>query len=80
MEWLLMKVRASYHQDRIFFIDDFERDALYKEGPAYHNIPLVFHNEQPFDYHIISNIIERLTAKYEVLRTGFLREDGVLFQ
>ena len=36
-----MKIEASYHQERLWFIDRFESGSLYESAPVYHNIPLI---------------------------------------
>ncbi|MCP5046362.1 MAG: hypothetical protein GY940_04265, partial [bacterium] len=36
-----LKIPASYHQERLWFIDRFESGFLYGSSPLYHNIPLV---------------------------------------
>ena len=36
-----MKIEASYHQERLWFIDQFESGNLYESSPIYHNIPLI---------------------------------------
>ena len=37
----MLKIEASYHQERLWFIDQFEAGTLYPSSPVYHNIPLI---------------------------------------
>lgn len=75
-----MKIKASYHQERICFIDNFERKTLYENGPVYHNIPLLIKCDFALDYKITKKAIEQLILDNEILRTEIIEEDGVIYQ
>jgi hypothetical protein len=38
---LLHTAPLTYHQERLWFIDEFERDRVYTGPPSYHNIPVL---------------------------------------
>lgn len=75
-----MKLPVSYHQQRMWFIDHFERDYLYEGGPIYHNIPLSFtiHKEVGVEelYHAFVTLVKR----HDSLRTKIVRDGDQLFQ
>ncbi len=75
-----MKYVASYHQEKVWFIDKFERGTLYDEGPVYHNIPLILFTESILDEACIKKAFNKLFNTYEVLRTRILEENGIIYQ
>ena len=75
-----MKYVASYHQEKVWFIDKFERGTLYEGGPVYHNIPLILYTETILEEACIKNAFNKLCNTYEVLRTRILEENGIIYQ
>ena len=75
-----MKVKASYHQERLWFIDNFERDTLYEKGTVYHNIPLILKCCFELDYQIVERAVQHLIEENEILHTDIINEDGLLYQ
>ncbi|WP_167455902.1 non-ribosomal peptide synthetase [Tenacibaculum singaporense] len=75
-----MKILSSYHQQRLWFIDYFEKGDLYPNGPVYHNIPLIFSVKKQLSYEDIEKVVYQLLSKNEVLRTSFSRSEGTIFQ
>ena len=44
-----MKALLSSHQERLWFIDQFETGNVYPAEPTYHNIPLLLHGRGRLD-------------------------------
>ncbi|MET4143106.1 amino acid adenylation domain-containing protein, partial [Pedobacter sp. UYP1] len=70
-------VLCSEHQNRMWFIDEFEKDYLYQGSPVYHNLPLIVRLEEPLEVALLNSSILRLLEAYPVLRTGIAVEDSV---
>ncbi|MDC8004735.1 amino acid adenylation domain-containing protein [Aureisphaera galaxeae] len=75
-----MKTLSSYHQQRLWFIDYFEKDDLYDGSPIYHNIPLYLKLDRKVSNNELSNSFEALVQRHEVLRTSLVSEDGKVSQ
>ncbi|WP_369615142.1 condensation domain-containing protein [Flavobacterium sp. CFS9] len=75
-----MKLPVSYHQQRMWFIDHFERDYLYEGGPVYHNIPLSFTIEKEVSTEEIYRAFTQLINRHDILRTKIVREGDQIFQ
>ncbi|MHA7060179.1 amino acid adenylation domain-containing protein [Aquimarina sp. M1] len=75
-----MKNLSSYHQQRLWFIDHFEKNDLYVGGPIYHNIPLFFKVNKKIEKESIKAAIVKLVESHSILRTGFLKEEDQIFQ
>jgi len=75
-----MKIPASYHQERLWFIDKFENGVLYEAGPVYHNIPLILKIEGPLDIKLLERSIEDVITRHEALRTVIVTEEEKPFQ
>lgn len=75
-----MKLPVSYHQQRMWFIDHFERDYLYEGGPVYHNIPLSLTIEKEVSTEAIYRAFTQLINRHDILRTKIIREGDQIFQ
>lgn len=75
-----MKARSSYHQERLWFIDQFETGKLYEKNPIYHNIPLVLEMTGDLQLNFLENSITEVIRRHEVLRTSILTEDDIPLQ
>lgn len=75
-----MKVRASYHQERLWFIDNFERNTLYSNGASYHYIPLILRCDFHLNYDLVRRAVNQLVRDHEILRTEITEEDGGIYQ
>ena len=73
-------VPASYHQERLWFIDRFETGYLYTAGPVYHNIPLILDFEGALDETLLEKAVFRLLERHDVLRTCIVNTGGALQQ
>jgi amino acid adenylation domain-containing protein len=65
----LSLVEASYHQERLWFIDRFETGNVYDSHPIYHNIPLILEIEGTLDTGLLEQGIRDAAGRHEALRT-----------
>ena len=65
----------SFLQERLWFVDKFERGVLYADGPTYYNMPLVLAFDAVPDRTRLQAALDRLVARHELLRAG-LTTDG----
>ncbi len=70
----------SSHQERIWFIDEFERGYLYQASPIYHNIPLAYHLKGQWDESVLSQSLSLLLERHQVLQTQIISHDGEVHQ
>jgi amino acid adenylation domain-containing protein/non-ribosomal peptide synthase protein (TIGR01720 family) len=75
-----MKIQASYHQERLWFIDKFENGVLYDSAPIYHNIPLILNITGPLEIDSLTKSIQTVIDRHESLRTLIITEDDKPFQ
>lgn len=75
-----MKLPVSYHQQRMWFIDHFERDYLYEGGPVYHNIPLSLTLDKEVSTDQIYRAFTQLINRHDILRTQIIKEGDQIFQ
>ncbi|MFZ6028538.1 MAG: amino acid adenylation domain-containing protein [Chloroflexota bacterium] len=68
------KLPLSYHQERIWFIDQFETGNVYPTRPTYHNVPLLLHIQGPVDQMNLEISLNHLISRHTVLRTCLLTE------
>ena len=61
----------SYHQERIWFIDKFERGNLYEKSPVYHNIPLIIEIDKEIDENILEKAVNSTIANLKIFRSQF---------
>jgi len=75
-----MRIPASSHQERLWFIDHFETGNVYPANPIYHNLPLILHLVGQIDHHLVEQSINTIIARHEALRTRVVKESDHLFQ
>jgi tyrocidine synthetase-3 len=75
-----MRVDVSYHQERLWFIDRFERGTLYEASPTYHNIPLIMVMEGPLEREQLARGIHTVIRRHEALRTRIAADHDRPFQ
>ena len=73
-------VPASYHQERLWFIDRFESNYLYEGNPVYHNIPLIVELNGRMDPVLLEKSMQAVIANYDILRTRIVTIDERPFQ
>lgn len=61
-------VPLSYHQERLWFIDTFEKGKLYEASPVYHNLPLIITIEGNLNVQALQDAVRYVTCRHEVLR------------
>jgi amino acid adenylation domain-containing protein/thioester reductase-like protein len=64
----------------MWFIDAFERGALYPEGPVYHNVPLILKVRGRLDEETVRKALRHLTGSFEILRTRLVKERDTIYQ
>jgi hypothetical protein len=75
-----LRIKASYHQERLWFIHRFEYEDLYRFGPVYHNIPLILEIEGTLDTAVVKQGLEIVVNRHEALRTRLITVEEELFQ
>ncbi|NOQ26330.1 MAG: amino acid adenylation domain-containing protein, partial [Bacteroidales bacterium] len=73
------KLPISFHQERIWFIDKFEKNNLYKYSPIYHNIPLILGIEGKVDFLLLEKSIQHIISRHDILRSKFYFEEEKLY-
>ncbi len=73
-------IPASFHQERLWFIDKFERGYLYQGGPIYHNISLVFEFAGSLNPSLLRESLLLLIARHDALRTQIVSTEKGLMQ
>ncbi len=63
------RFNASYHQERLWFIDEFEAGHLYEDSPIYHNIPFILKVKGPLDTVALGKSIQAVIQRHSALRT-----------
>ncbi len=64
-----MKVEASFHQERLWFIDRFETGYVYETNPVYHNIPLLLEIKGDINIPLLEYGIREAARRHQPLRT-----------
>ncbi len=65
----------SYHQERLWFIDQFETGNVYESSPTYHNIPLILHLSGPIDCQLLESSLNAIIDRHEALRTRIITKN-----
>ena len=66
----------SYHQERLWFIDQFETGNVYELSPTYHNLPLILHLTGPIDEELLESSLNAIIDRHEALRTRIITENA----
>lgn len=75
-----MKFEASYHQERLWFIDRFEKGNIYDNSPVYHNVPIILYLHGVVDHGIMELAVRELIQRHDALRTVFEQSDNLPYQ
>jgi len=59
----------TYHQERLWFIDEFERNRVYSGSPTYHNIPILLRIDGETNRAALESALQSLICSHEALRT-----------
>jgi len=73
-----MKLEISYHQERLWFIDQFEKGYLYEANPTYHNVPVLLEIEGDLEYGVLRQSIQAVVDQHEVLQTNITLQADTL--
>ncbi|MGI6247460.1 MAG: amino acid adenylation domain-containing protein [Pseudochelatococcus sp.] len=64
----------SRHQERLWFVDHFERGVLYPSGPTYYNMPFVVRVDGAVDAARLAAAAAALAARHEALRAALVTQ------
>ena len=70
------KVPLSYHQERLWFINQFETGNVYETSPTYHNIPLLLHLSGRVSSEALESSLNAIISRHAALRTRIITEGG----
>ena len=62
----------SYHQERLWFIDQFETGNVYESSPVYHNLPLILHFDGAVDAALLESSLNTIIERHDALRTRII--------
>ena len=74
------KMPASWHQERLWLIDQLESGYLYEAAPVYHTIPLILDFTGELEIAALERSIDLIIKKYDILRTRIVSIEGRPFQ
>jgi syringomycin synthetase protein SyrE len=66
----------SYHQERLWFIDQFETANVYESSPTYHNIPLILELDGSVNYDLLESSLNEIVKRHDALRTRIVTENA----
>jgi amino acid adenylation domain-containing protein len=66
----------SYHQERLWFIDQFETANVYESSPTYHNIPLILQLSDQINSGLLEWSLNEIVERHEALRTRIVTENA----
>lgn len=70
----------SFHQERMWFIDEFETGTIYPSHPVYHNLPLLIHLRGQVDEDDLRAALRAVVARHGALRTRVVGSGNELSQ
>ena len=71
-----MELEASYHQERLWFIDRFEAGNLYPGAPVYHNIPVIVEIAGELIVPLLERSLNDVVSRHEALRTRIVTNES----
>lgn len=71
---------CSYHQEKIWFVDQFERKKLYDNGPEYHNIPIVLFSHNKLGVELLKKACSHIVNKHSILNLQIKKSNDSLLQ
>ncbi|MDA8018156.1 MAG: amino acid adenylation domain-containing protein [Thermoanaerobaculia bacterium] len=75
-----LQARLSNHQERLWFIERFERGNVYPHSPTYHNLPLILHLRGRLDIDRLGRVLHSLEERHPALRLRIESRDGQVRQ
>jgi amino acid adenylation domain-containing protein len=73
-------IPASYHQERLWFIDKFESGFLYEAAPVYHTIPLLADFHGHINNAMLEKTVQEVIQRYSILQTRVVTIDERPYQ
>lgn len=70
----------SFHQQRLLFIDSFERGNVYTASPVYHNVPVLIRVRGWVDGERLRAALQTLITSFPILRTRFTSDGEDIFR
>jgi len=71
----LKNLDPSYHQERLWFIERFEKGKVYPHAPVYHNALIPVFIRGQVDTELLQQAFEILITQYEILHTKLITKD-----
>lgn len=65
----------SYHQERLWFIEYFEKGKVYTHAPVYHNALIAVSISGHADEELLQKAIETIIGHYDILHTRLITKD-----
>ncbi|HEY0606305.1 MAG TPA: amino acid adenylation domain-containing protein, partial [Herpetosiphonaceae bacterium] len=66
----------SPHQERLWFVDQFETGNVYAAHPIYHNLPLILRLRGPIDQRALEHSLHAVIERHSALRTTIVSENA----
>ena len=73
-------IPLSYHQERLWFIDQFEMGNVYETSPIYHNVPLILSFDGSVNQKILEDSVNEVINRHKILKTKIVSENNQAFQ
>lgn len=74
------RVPLSFHQERLWFIDRFEKGNVYDTSPIYHNVPLILNLDGSVQQDKLEAALNGILISHPILRTQVITEQHTGFQ
>ncbi|HEY0738135.1 MAG TPA: condensation domain-containing protein, partial [Herpetosiphonaceae bacterium] len=66
----------SPHQERLWFVDQFETGNVYAANPTYYNLPLILRLRGPIDQRALEHSLHAVVERHSALRTTIVGENA----
>ena len=80
MNGFASRLRSSFHQERLWFIDKFETANVYPAQPVYHNLQLLLCLEGAIDRTTLEHGLNAVVRRHGALRTTIRTEEETPYQ
>lgn len=70
----------SFHQERLWFINEFEKGSLYEGDPSYHNLSAILSISGKVNTALLEKSINELLKCHSILGVEFTESEGDLYQ
>ncbi|MBL7727859.1 MAG: hypothetical protein JNM68_09240, partial [Dinghuibacter sp.] len=76
MSYPIHTIPCTAHQERLWFIEQFEKGNIYTDAPVYHNLPLLLKLAKPVQPQQLENTWQKLAQQHSLLRTRLGNRNG----